>query len=142
MCSSEKLNTIFLSVPGVTGIADDMIIFGKTDQEHDGNLLNFLEVCRKKNFTLNPDKMQFRLPNVSFFGHSWSDKGLSADPKKIKAMKRMEIPQDVETMRSFLWLINHLNWFSPRLAELSDALREICRQKVEFQFTEACKIAF
>ena len=55
----QKLDAIFLSVPGITGIADDMIIFGKTDQEHDGNLLNFLEVCRKNNLTLNPEKMQF-----------------------------------------------------------------------------------
>ena len=105
----RKLDAIFLSVPGVTGIADDMIIYGKTDHEHDGNLLNFLEVCRKNNLTLNPDKMQFRLPKVSFFGHTWSDKGLSADPKKIEAVKRMELPQDVETMRSFLGLINYLN---------------------------------
>ena len=54
----------------------------------------------------------------------------------------MEIPQDVETMRSFLGLINYPNHFSPRLAELSDPLREICRQKVEFQLTRACEIAF
>ena len=114
-------------MPGVTGIVDDMVIFGKTDQECDGNLLNPLEVCRKNNLTLNPDKMQFRLPKISFFGHSWSDRGLSADPKKIEAVKRMELPQDVETMRSFLGLINYLNQFSPRLAELSDPLREICR---------------
>ena len=91
----RKLDTIFLDVPGVTGIANDMIIYGKTDQEHDGNLLHFLEVCRNNNLTLNPDKMQFRLPKVSFFGHTWSDKGLSADPKKIEAVKRMEIPQDM-----------------------------------------------
>ena len=70
----RKIDAIFLSVPGVIGIADDMIIYGKTDQEHDENLLNFLEVCRKNNLTLNPDKMQFRLPKVSFFGHTWSDK--------------------------------------------------------------------
>ena len=127
-------------MPGVTGIADDMIIFRKTDHEHDGNLLNFLEVCQKNNLTLNPDKMQFRLPKVSFFGHSWNDKGLSADPKKIQDVRRMEIPQDVETMRNFLGLINYLNHFSPRLAELSDPLGEICRQKVEFQLTRACEI--
>ena len=42
----RKLDAIFLSVPGVTGLADDMIIYGKTDHEHDRNLLNFLEVCR------------------------------------------------------------------------------------------------
>ena len=87
-----KLDAIFLNIPGVTGIADDMIVYGRTDQEHDVNLLNFLEVCRRNNLTLNPDKMQFRLPNVSFFGHTWSDKGLAADPKKIEAVKKMKIP--------------------------------------------------
>ena len=28
----RKLNAIFLDVPGVSGIADDMVIYGKTDQ--------------------------------------------------------------------------------------------------------------
>ena len=122
----RKLDSIFLDVPGVTGIADDMIIYRRDDQEHDGNP-NFLEVCRNNNLTLNAEKMQFRLPKVSFFGHTWSDKGLSADPKKIEAVKRMEMPQDVETIISFLGLVNYLNRFSPCLAELSDPLREICR---------------
>ena len=109
----RKLDSIFLNIPGVTGIDDDMIIYGRDDQEHDGNLLNFLEVCRKNNLTLNAEMMQFRFPKVSFFGHTWNDKGISPDPKKIKAVKRMEITQDVETIRSFLGLVNCLNRFSP-----------------------------
>ena len=138
----RKLDAIFLSVPGVTGIADDMIIYGKTDQEHDQHLVNFLEVCRKNTLTLNLDKMQFRLPQVSFFGHQWSARGLSLDPKKIAAVKKMELPQDVETMRSFLGLVNYLNRFSPHLAELSEPLRQICRQNVEFELTESVCVAF
>ena len=121
----RKLDTIFLDVPGVTGIADGMVIFGKTDQEHDGNLIHLLDVCRNNNLTLNLDKMQFRFPKVSFFAHTWSNKGLSANPKKIEAMRRMEIPQDVETIISFLRMVNYLNRFSPHLAELRDPLREI-----------------
>ena len=137
----RKLDSIFLDVPGVTGIVDDMIIYSRDDQEHNGNLFKFLEVCRKK-LTLNAEKMQFRLPKVSFFGHTWSDKGLSPDPKKIEAVKRMEMPQDVKTMRSVLGLVNYLNRFSPHLAKLSDSLREICSQKIEFKLTAACKVAF
>ena len=53
----RKLVAFFLGVPGVTGIADDMIIYGKTNLEHDKHLINFLEVCRKNTLTLNPDKM-------------------------------------------------------------------------------------
>ena len=75
--------------------------------------------------------MQFRLPQVSFFGHQWSARGPSPDPKKIAAVKRMELPQDVETMRSFLGLVNYLNRFIPYLVELSKPLR----QNVEFELT-------
>ena len=85
--------------------------------------------------------MQFTLPQVSFFGHQWSANGLSLDPKKIAAVKRMNLPQDVEMMRSFLGLVNHLNRFSPCLAELSEPLRQICRQKVEFELTESVHVA-
>ena len=53
----RKLDAIFLSIPGVTDIADDMIIYGRNDQEHDEHLVNFLEVCRKNTLTLSPDKM-------------------------------------------------------------------------------------
>ena len=38
----RKLDAIFLSIPGVTGIADDMIIYGRNDQEHDQHLGEFL----------------------------------------------------------------------------------------------------
>ena len=138
----RKLDAIFLSIPGVTGIADDMIIYGRTDQEHDQHLINFLEVCRKNTLTWNPDKMQFRLPQVSFFRHQWSAKGLSPDPKNIAAVKRMELPQDVEMMKSFLEHVNYLNRFSPHLAELSEPLRQNCRQNVEFELTESVHVAF
>ena len=45
-------------------------------------------------------------------------------------------------MRSFLGLVNYLNRFSPHLAELSEPLREICRQDVEFELTESVCVAF
>ena len=104
--------------------------------------MNFLKVCRKNTLTLNSEKIQFRLPQVSFFGHQWSAKGLSPDPKKIAAVKHMELPQDMETMRSFLGLVNYLNRFSPHLAELSEPLRQICRQDMEFELTDSVCVAF
>ena len=138
----RKLDAIFLSIPGVTGIADDMIIYGRNDQEHDQHLVNFLDVCGKNTMTLNPDKMQFRLPQVSFFGHQWSARGLSPDPKKIAAVKHMELPQNMEMMRSFFGLVNYLKRFSLCLAELSEPLRQICRKNVEFELTESVCVPF
>ena len=50
----------------------------------------------------------------------------------------MNLPQDVEMVRSFLGLVNYLNRFSPHLAELSEPLR----QNVEFELTESVCVAF
>ena len=138
----RKLDGIFLDVPGVTGIADDMVIYGRNDLEHDRHWVNFLDICRKNTLMLHLDKMQFRLPQVSFFGHQWSAEGLSPDPKMISAVKRMDLPRHADTMRSFLGLVNYLNRFSPCLAEISAPLREICRQDMEFELTESVHVAF
>ena len=54
----------------------------------------------------------------------------------------MELPQDMETMGSFLGLVNCLNRFSPHLTELSKPLRQICRQNMEFELTESVHVAF
>ena len=107
----RKLDAIFLDVPGVTGIADDMIIYGRSDMEHDKHFLNFLEVCRKNTLTLNPDKMQFRLPQVSFFGHQWSAKGLSPDPKENCSSEKDEFTQRCGDNEEF-----------PRTCELSQQI--------------------
>ena len=122
----KKLDSIFVNQPGITGIADDMVIYGRNTVEHDRNFLRFMELCRKNNLRLNKDKLQFRQDSVSFFGHSWSKDGMCADPKKVAAINSMEFPLDKETCRSFLGMVNDLNRYSPRLAELTDSLREMC----------------
>ena len=38
----KKLDSVYIGLPGVTGIADDMIVYGRTEEEHDRNLILFL----------------------------------------------------------------------------------------------------
>ena len=108
----SKLDAIFIGMEGVTGIADDMIIAGKDEMEHDRNFLAFMEKCMENNLTLNSEKIQFKQTQVSFYGHIWSKHSISPDPKKIQALKHIEFPPDKETMRSFLGMINYLNRYS------------------------------
>ena len=51
----SKLDAIFVGMEGVTGIADDMIIAGKDEMEHDRNFQTFMEKCMENNLTLNAD---------------------------------------------------------------------------------------
>ena len=54
----SKLDAIFIGMEGVSGIADDMIIAGKDEMEHDRNFLAFMEKCMENNLTLNLEKIQ------------------------------------------------------------------------------------
>ena len=48
----RKLDATFLDVPGVPGIADDMVIYGRTNLEHDRHLINFLDRYRVPEYSL------------------------------------------------------------------------------------------
>ena len=97
-----KLDAIFIGMEGVTGIADDMVIAGRDEIEHDRNFLAFMEKCMTNDLTLNAKKIQFKQSQISFYGHFWLKQGISPDPKKMEALNHMEFPPDKETMRSFL----------------------------------------
>ena len=115
----SNLDSIFIGMEGVTGIADDMVIAGRDEMEHDRNFLAFMEKCMNNNLTLNLEKIQFKQSQVFFYGHCWSKHGISSDPKKIQALNHMEFPLDKKTMRYFLGMINYLNRYSALSAHLS-----------------------
>ena len=54
---------------GVTNIADDVLVFGKTEHEFKTNVVAFLDRC-VEDMHLNPDKIQINCKEVPFFGNT------------------------------------------------------------------------
>ena len=109
----KKLYSVYIGLPGVIEIADDMIIFGKNELEHDKNQLKFLKTIRKNGLVLNKLKLQFKKQEVHFFGYQWNPHGITPDLKKIDSILKMEFSKDNKTMHSYLGLINFRNQYSP-----------------------------
>ena len=129
----SKLDAIFIGMEGGTGIADDMVIAGKDEMEHDRNFLAFMEKRMENNLTLNLEKIQFKQTQVSFYGHCWSKHSISPDPKKIQALKHIEVSPDKETMRSFLGMINYLNRYSALSTHLAAPLSALTHQTTDYK---------
>ena len=129
----SELDAIFIGMEGVTGIADDMVIAGRDEMEHDRNFLAFMEKCMSNNLTPNAERIQFKQSQVSFYGHCWFKQGISLDPKKIEALNHMEFPPDKETMRSFLGMVNYLNWYSALSTHLAAPLSALTHQAVDYK---------
>ena len=76
----SKLDAIFIGMESVTGIADDMVIAGRDEMEHDRNFLAFMEKCMENNLTLNLEKIQFKQTQVS----SMATAGYSTEFQQIQ----------------------------------------------------------
>ena len=128
----SKLDAIFIGMEGVTGIADNMVIAGRDEMEHDRYFLAFMEKCMSNNLTHNAEKIHFKQPQASIYGHYWSKDGILPDPK-IAALNHMEFPKDKEAMRSFLGMVNYLNRYSATCAHLCAPLSALIHQAVDYK---------
>ena len=61
---------------------DDVIILGKTFEEHLRNLKEVFQRLREAGLRLKPSKCNLCLEEVEFIGHIVSAKGVCTDPKK------------------------------------------------------------
>ena len=65
-----RLYEIFKDIPNVAGIADDILVCGSSDIEHDLSFINRLEACRLNNVALNSGKLQFKQEKINFYGYT------------------------------------------------------------------------
>ena len=78
----ERLDKVLRLVPGVLGIADDIVIPGPTENTHNGTVLILCETARLNNLSLNSKKMQFKSTDCKFLGHRLILDGIKVDPNK------------------------------------------------------------
>ena len=112
----EKMDNVFGNLDGLSGIADDAFVYGKSEAEHDQHILNVLDTARENNIQFNPDTFQFKVDQTSFFGFKWTPDGLRADDLNIKAIRDMPSLQNLAELQTFMGMVNYLNSFSPIMA--------------------------
>ena len=125
----KKMSEILEGLQGVLCLIDDILIFGKDKEQHDERLFAVLERIQKAGVTLNAEKCEFWCDKLKFLGHIISKNGISPNPDKTKAIRKMEAPTNVTELRRFMGIVNQLGKFSPRIAEISSPLRELLSTK-------------
>ena len=75
---------MFGNIPGVHIIADDMLIAGDTEEEHDTAITKVL-----KNIKLSLPKLRFKKLQVVYHGNSLLTEGIQADKSEVKAVQNI-----------------------------------------------------
>lgn len=110
------LDDEFAKGGGCEAIMDDIIVYGKSAEEHDENLHKTLQIIKESGLKLNEDKCEFRKSTLNYFGHVLSADGKSPDPCKVKAIRELPAPTNVPELRRVIGMINYLRRFIPNLA--------------------------
>ena len=130
------LDSIYGKLDNVIGIADDLIIWGNEadGSDHDRAFQAVLDLTRKNNLRLNIDKIQYCQQKVTFFGETYTVDGHRPLADKVEAITKMETPTSVTEVQRFLGMCNALSKFSPRMAELSEPLRQLTCKGVHWNW--------
>ena len=101
---------------GVIGIADDVIIHGKDDEDHDRNLHNFMHTACEHGLVFNGEKCEVKQDSVTFFGTVYDANGAHPDLKKVDAIHKMPPPDNKQQLQHFLGMVTYLSPFIPSLS--------------------------
>ena len=129
-------------VDGVVCLIDDILVFGRSQSEHDNHLQYTLERIKNSGVTLNYEKCVFSQNSVKFFGQIVDQNGIKPDPEKVNAIACMAELTNVSEIRRFLGMVNQHSKFSPKLAELTKPLWYLLSKKNQWMWGQKQKDAF
>ena len=138
----KTVQSVICDVPGALNYSDDIIVFGKTVEEHNEALKSVLKRFEENNLTLNKEKCDFLKESLKFFGCIVSKDGMRPDPEKITAIKSAMEPKSVKEVRSFLGLVNYCSSFINDLSTICKPLRDLTKQGAQFIWTSNCRESF
>nr|GEV87014.1 putative reverse transcriptase domain-containing protein [Tanacetum cinerariifolium] len=72
---------------------DDILIYSKSEQEHEEHLKLILVLLKKEHLYAKFFKSEFWIPKVQFLGHVIGSQGIHVDPAKIKSIKDWASPK-------------------------------------------------
>ena len=97
-------------------LIDDVLVCGKTQQEHDQNLTAALQHIQDAGLR---EKCEFNKTTIKFLGQVVDSNGINLDLEKINAITKMPKPTNTTELRRFLGMVNQLNKFTPHLAAIA-----------------------
>ena len=121
---------------------DDVIVLGRTFDEHLNNLAQVFQRLRDANLRLQIRKCQFCRDTVKFLGHIILPAGITTDPDKITKVSYWPIPVNKQEVQQFLALVNYYRQFIKNCSEVSKPLYQLTEQNRPFKWTEQCQDSF
>ena len=119
---------------------DDMLVKSTTTELHIAHLSEAFQVLREYNMKLNPAKCAFGVSARKFLGFIVNNRGIEANPDKIKAVLDMPPPSNIKEVQRLTRRIAALSRFVSKASDKCQPFFQVLKKS--FQWDTHYKEAF
>ena len=109
----QLVDNLVSGIPYVAAYQDDVIVTGRTKEEHLQNLKQGLAALTEYGMKLRLDKCEFFRQQVTYVGHVISADGLKPSEERVDAIVKIPTPDNVKQLESFIGKLNYYGKFLP-----------------------------
>jgi len=111
---------------------DDILIFSRTQEEHEEHLALVLERLRQFELYANPEKCEFYKQEVEFLGFIVNTTGIKMDPKRVDTITawRTSRPQTYRDIQVFLGFCIFCRRFIYGFSGIARPSHELLRESI------------
>ena len=121
---------------------DDIIVLGKTYEDHLQNLSTVLHKLQCANLRLKLPKCAFCRKEVLYLGHKVSREGVSTDPMKVEKVANWPTPTTTQEVQQFLGLSSYYRKFIQNFTSIARLLQRLTERGRTFAWTTGCANSF
>ena len=131
------MESLLYGIPGVVVYIDDILITGKTTEEHLSALEKVLSRLEAAALRLKKQKCYFLQESVNFLGHRIDAQGIHPVAEKIKAVQNAPSPRNVSELKSYLGLLSYYAKFLPNLSTTLAPLYRLLHRATPWKWMQA-----
>jgi hypothetical protein len=121
---------------------DDIIVFSKNIEEHDGHVRQVMKTLMDEGLTLKIKKCAFDTTTVNYLGMIYTPEGLKIQPEKMDAILNWPTPEKVKDVQGFLGASGYVRRYLQNYSKIARPLTELLKKEKEFEWTERQEKAF
>ena len=119
---------------------DDMLVKSTTTELHIAHLAEAFQILKEYNMKLNPAKCAFGVSAEKFLGFIVNNRGIEANPDKIKVVLDMSSPSSIKEVQRLTGKIAALSRFVSRVSDKCQPFFQVLKKA--FQWDAHCEEAF
>jgi len=124
------MNNVFrtIIVEGIVVVyLDDILIFTKTEEEHERAVQRVLEILVEHKLFLRPEKCEFHQKQIEYLGLVILENKVVINPVKVARVREWPVPENQTDIQAFIGFVNFYRRFIQDFSTIARPLFDLTR---------------